>query len=173
MNEHVVFVGIGSNIEPESNISQALKRLSFVTTVEGLSTFYRTAALMHPELPPFLNGVVRVRTGLEPRRFKSDVLRAIETALGRTRGEDAYVSRTIDLDILLFDSEIIDEPGLRIPDPDIRERPFVAIPLLELVPELILPDTGEEVRELPCARRTEGMIPAFEFTTAMRERFGL
>ena len=173
MPEHLVFVGIGSNIDPEENIACALERLSRQTAIEAVSTFYRTAPVGRPEQPPFLNGAARLRTTLDAATLKSEVLCGIESALGRVRTADACAPRTIDLDILLFDSAIIEEPGLRVPDPGIRERPFVAVPLLELVPDLVLPDTGEKLAGLSCARRREGLIPADAFTESLRERLGL
>ena len=173
MPEHLVFVGIGSNIDPEENIACALERLSRQTAIEAVSTFYRTVPVGRPEQPPFLNGAARLRTTLDAGTLKSEVLRGIESALGRVRTADACAPRTIDLDILLFDSAIIEEPGLRVPDPGIRERPFVAVPLLELAPDLVLPDTGEKLSGLSCARRREGLIPADAFTESLRERLGL
>ena len=89
------------------------------------------------------------------------------------RAADAYAARTIDLDILLYDSAIMDELNLHVPDPDIRERPFLAIPLLELAPGLALPDTGERLAAGPCAPCREGLTPAQEFTVRLRERLGL
>jgi len=236
MPEHAVFIGVGSNIDPEDNISRALEQLAMHVPIEAVSTFYRTAPLAKPgnplttadivEQPPsavdsqaraavdsqaraavdsqaraavdsqaraavdsqarapvpqhddmqqplFLNGVVKVRTGLDALTLKLDVLRGIESVLGRVRTADAHAARTIDLDILLYDSAIIEEPKLRIPDPDIRERPFLAIPLLELAPDLVLPDTGERLAALPCARRRAELIPADDFSGALRERLGL
>jgi 2-amino-4-hydroxy-6-hydroxymethyldihydropteridine diphosphokinase len=173
MPENAVFIGVGSNIDPEDNISRALEQLATHVRVEAVSTFYRTAPLARPSQPPFLNGVVKARTGLDARTLKLDVLRGIESVLGRVRTADAHAARTIDLDILLYDSTIIEEPKLRIPDPDIRERPSLAIPLLDLAPDLVLPDTGERLAALPCARRHAELIPADDFTGALRERLGL
>ena len=173
MTENTVFAGVGSNVDPEQNIAIALTLLVSIATVDAVSMFYRTAALRRPELAPFLNGVIRLRTELDALTLKFEVLRGIESAIGRARRADAYGSRTIDLDILLFNSEIIDVTGLRVPDPDIRERPFVAVPLLELAPDLVLPGTGERLADLPCAGRREELIPVEAFTEALRERLGL
>jgi 2-amino-4-hydroxy-6-hydroxymethyldihydropteridine diphosphokinase len=119
MGEHVVYVAVGSNIDPERNIPEALRRLAENVTVGATSRFYRTEPLGRPGQPPFLNGVVRVRTALDAEILKFKVLRGIEKALGRERTADTYAPRTIDLDILLFDTAMIERPGLRIPDPDI------------------------------------------------------
>jgi len=171
--EKSVFVGIGSNIDPERNILAALELLVSKTVLEAVSSFYRSAALRRPDLPAFLNGVARLRTDLDAHTLKFDVLRGIESALGRVRRADAYASRTIDLDIVLYGSAIIEAPGLRVPDPDIRERSFIAVPLLELAPGLVLPGTGERLSDLPCAASREGLIAADAFTLAVRERLGL
>ena len=176
MPENTVFAGVGSNVDPEQNIAIALTLLASIATVDAVSMFYRTAALRRPELPPFLNGVIRLRTELDALTLKFEVLCGIESAIGRARRAgraDAYGSRTIDLDILLFNSEIIDVTELRVPAPDIRERPFVAVPLLELAPDLVLPGTGERLADLPCAGRREELIPVEAFTKALRERLGL
>jgi 7,8-dihydro-6-hydroxymethylpterin-pyrophosphokinase len=86
------------------------------------------------------------------------------------RKADKYAARTIDLDIAVYDDAVIDEPDLRIPDPDIRSRPFIAIPLLELAPKLILPDTGERLSSLAIVKGREGLDPVYDFTEELRGR---
>lgn len=138
-----VFIAVGSNIEPEANVLAALELLQQHVRVIGVSTLYRTAPVGRPDQAAFINGVWRVATAMPPRTLKFDLLRAVEVQLGRVRTPDKYAPRTIDLDVVLYGSLVIDEPGLRIPDPDIRTRPFIAVPLLELDPHCVLPDTGE------------------------------
>jgi 2-amino-4-hydroxy-6-hydroxymethyldihydropteridine diphosphokinase len=169
MPEHVVYIGVGSNIAPETNIVSALERLKSHATITGVSAFYRTPALLRPEQPPYLNGVIRVRTALDVRPLKFEVLRGIETALGRIRSDDAYAARPIDLDILLFDALAIDEDGMRIPDPDIGDRVFLAAGLLELDPGLMLPGTGERVGELACLAQAERLVCMESFTAHLRQ----
>ncbi len=169
MPEHVVYIGVGSNIAPETNIVAALERLKSYATITGVSTIYRTPALLRPEQPPYLNGVIRVRTTLDARPLKFEVLRGIETALGRIRTDDAYAARPIDLDILLFDALIVVEDDLRIPDPDIRERAFLSAGLRELDPGLVLPDTGERVAGLACLVEAERLLRADAFTACLRQ----
>jgi 2-amino-4-hydroxy-6-hydroxymethyldihydropteridine diphosphokinase len=173
MPDHTAFIAVGSNIDPEQNIPRALKFLAEMVTIEALSTFYRTEPIGRPEQPPFLNGVVRGRTGLAPRILKFDVLRRIEERLGRARTSDPYAARTIDLDLVLYDAAIMDEPGLRIPDPDIRERPFLAGSLIELNPGLVLPDTGTPLAEAGCLQRFGDLVPEVAFSKALKERLGL
>jgi len=163
-----VLVAVGSNIAPERNVPAALDMLAHQARLTGVSTFYRTAPLDRPEQPPFLNGVVRIETHQPARALKFQVLRAIERRLGRVRTEDAFAPRTIDLDIALYGHAVIDEPDLRVPDPDIRERPFLAIPLLELEPDLVLPDTGEELASLVQPEWASTMRPDESLTENLR-----
>ncbi len=164
------YIAVGSNIEPEQNILKALERLQQKATVAEVSTFYRTEPLGRPEQPDFLNGVWKILTPWPPRTLKFEVLRPIEAALGRVRSEDRYAPRTIDLDILLYGDAVIREPDLEIPDPDLRRRPFLAAAVLELAPELLLPDTGQALRELAGAEVTTRLNPALEFTQLLRDR---
>lgn len=167
----LVYVGIGSNIEPEHNIPRALELLAQKTDLLAVSPFYRSAALGRPELPAFLNGVCRVATCLGAAALKSDVLRPIEAMLGRVRSDDKYAARTIDLDILLYGAEVCNEVELKLPDPDIRSRPFVAIPLLALAPDAVLPDSGERLIDLPVAHCEEGLEVDMGFSEKLLERF--
>src|SRR5262245_53443950 len=94
------FIGVGSNIAPEENIREALRRLTQSVHVVSISTFYREPAIDRPEDPDFYNGVVAIDTDLPPGKLKGAVLRRIEAALGRRRSADKYAARTIDLDLL-------------------------------------------------------------------------
>ncbi len=154
------FIALGSNIDPEKNVVSALEALAERVSLEAISTFYWTEALGECPQPPFLNGACRIATVLPPKALKYDVLRSIETDLGRVRTEDRYAPRSIDLDIALYGDCVANEPGLRIPDPDIRNRPFVAVPLLELGPELALPDTGELLSDIVKRLDTQSLVPA-------------
>ena len=178
MDEHQVYIGIGSNIDPEANIVNALQLLAEHVQAHAISTFYGTAPLSRPEQPSFVNGVVEVGTGIEARPLKFGVLRPIEKTLGRVRTEDPYAARTIDLDILLFDDAVIHEPSgpdgaLHIPDPEIAARPFWAVPLLELAPDLILPGTAAPLAQASALRRRSDLHPMHDFTNMLRERFAV
>jgi 2-amino-4-hydroxy-6-hydroxymethyldihydropteridine diphosphokinase len=155
-----VFIGVGSNIGPEENIREALRRLAQSARLVSISTFYREPALGHPEQPDYYNGVVAIDTDLSPAELKSQVLRAIETALGRRRGADRYAARTIDLDLLLY--------GDSAPDPDIRTRPFIAIPLYEIAPDLVLPDVRVPIRQVAEQFAPSGIQPLHEYTLYLR-----
>ena len=166
-----VFVGVGSNIEPEKNVPNALRMLREWTTVEQVSTFYRTAPLSGGHQAMFVNGVLGIRTQLPPIELKFGVLRRIEENLGRIRTAEANACREIDLDLLLYGDLVMDDECLKIPDPDIRDRPFVAIPLCELAPDLVLPDTKEHLRLLPIMNAAANLEALEEFTSSLKRVF--
>lgn len=163
-----VFLGVGSNIDPRRNLLKALEALVRRVRVTGLSSVYRTAPIDRSEQPAFLNCVWRIETAVSAFGLKFDLLMAIEEELGRVRTADRYAARTIDLDILLYGEAVIDQPDLRVPDPDIRVRPFIAVPLLELAPELVLPDTGERLSLLVQGMDSSGLTPVAEVTSELR-----
>ena len=162
------FVAVGANIEPEHHIEAALRGLMGMVDVHETSTFYRTTPLLDPRQPDFLNGVWRIETELGPRDLKYDILRGIERDLGRERSGNRYAPRVIDLDLILWGDAVIDEPDLKIPDPDIYTRPFVAVPLAELSPELELPDTKSTVSDLESAKRHDGLEALEAFTAHLK-----
>ena len=129
------YIGLGSNLgDREATILAAVERLAEEPgiEVEGVSTLRETDPV-GPVLdqPRFLNGAVVVETTLAPRRLL-DTLLAIEAELGRTRMGPPGGPRTLDLDLLLYGDERIDEPGLEVPHPRLHEREFVLEPLREL-----------------------------------------
>lgn len=142
------FVGIGSNIEPEENIKDALRLLAHQVRVVALSTFYRAPAEGAPGQPDYVNGVVAIETDLPLDELKHGVLRAIEHRLGRRRTIDKFASRSIDLDILLYGSLRVQRADIQLPSEDIEKRSFVAIPLAEIAPDLTLPGMRLCVRDL-------------------------
>ena len=163
------FIGVGSNIGPEDNIREALRRLAQSTSLVSISTFYREPAIGHPEEPEFYNGVVAIDTDLPPATLKWQVLRPIEAALGRQRGPDRYASRTIDLDLLLYGDSALSSGELILPDPDIRKRPFIAIPLYEIAPALMLPDVGVPIRQVADQFTAQSMQPMDDYTQRLRK----
>jgi 2-amino-4-hydroxy-6-hydroxymethyldihydropteridine diphosphokinase len=164
----IAYIGIGSNLEPEQNILQALTQLSRHVVITELSTFYRTKPFDRPDQPLFYNGVVRIDTGIGPRDLKNRVLKKIEKELGRRRTADKSASRTIDLDILVFDAMVIQDRDLHIPDPEILIRPFLAVPLYELDRELIVPGSNRSIREIVEQFRDHDMEPLIEYTEELR-----
>ncbi len=165
------YVAVGSNIAPEGNIAAAIDLLAREASMASISMFYWTRALGDPGLPDFLNGVVGIKTSTPPDALKYDVLRGIESRLGRVRSDDKFAPRCIDLDVLLWGGAVMDTEGLRLPDPEIRARPFVAAPLLELAPDLILPDTGERLSSIVATMRRDELVANARFAQTLRERF--
>lgn len=145
------YVGLGANL---GNREETLQRaVSLLTAAEGVevlavSELSETDPVGVVDQPRFLNGAVTVETTLSARGLL-DALLAIEQSLGRERVE-RWGPRTIDLDLLLYGDEIVDEPGLRVPHPRLHERRFALEPLAELDPELVIPGRGR-VSELLAA----------------------
>ncbi|MHB0937867.1 MAG: 2-amino-4-hydroxy-6-hydroxymethyldihydropteridine diphosphokinase [Armatimonadota bacterium] len=164
-----IFIGVGSNIEPEESIPHALDLLKQAMHVTGISTFYRTPALGNEEQPPFYNGVIAAETDFPPGTVKVDTLQDIEERLGRRRCEDRYAPRTIDLDLILYDDLIVEEADLILPDPEIIRRAFLAVPLCELAPELTLPD-GRSICAVAGELAAQPLEPLPEFTESLRLR---
>jgi len=149
--ETSVFVSLGSNIEPEKNLSQAIHLLRAKVNVTAISSAYRTAPQGFSEQPDFLNMAVRLTTTLTPQALKSDVLDWIEQQLGRKRDPlNKNAPRTIDLDISLWGDQVFEygSKPWRVPDPDIARFAHVAIPLAEIAPEFVHPTEGVTLSEI-------------------------
>jgi 2-amino-4-hydroxy-6-hydroxymethyldihydropteridine diphosphokinase len=139
----LAYVGLGANLgDREATIRAAVTELPGVVAV---STLRETDPVGFTEQPPFLNGAVALETELTPRQLL-DVLLAVERRLGRERRE-RWGPRTIDLDLLLYGDQTLDEAGLEVPHPRLHERRFALEPLAELDPGLTVPGRGS-VEEL-------------------------
>lgn len=167
------FVAVGSNIDPGVNLKDAVHLLKAHALIAGLSTVYRTKPIGRPEQGQFYNCVVEVRTNLEPVKFKLGVLRNIEAQLGRERTPDKYAARTIDLDLLIYDDLVFQGEELVLPDPDISRRFFIAAPLAELAPELVLPGSNIPVSQLAAALPVNGAEPLTAYTAQLRKELGI
>ncbi len=163
-----IYIGVGSNIDPDRNVRQALLRLAEETAIRAISTFYRTRPVGSRGQPYFYNGVVEVETELPPRELKQSVLLGIEAEMGRQRSADRYAPRPIDLDILLYGELVLSTEGLTIPDPEIAERPFLAIPLHELDPGLVIPGSTLALDEIVSRLDGSDMEPLLDFTEQLR-----
>ena len=140
----LVFVGLGANLgDREATIGRAVELLGRTPGVEvvAVSTLRETEPVDYLDQPRFLNGAVALETSLAPRELL-DALLDVERALGRERTGPRFGPRTIDLDLLLYGDERIDEPGLRVPHPRLHERAFALEPLAELDPALEIPGRG-------------------------------
>lgn len=137
------FVGIGSNLgDREAHLARAIELLSAEDGIEvsAVSEIRETEPVGPVEQGSFLNGAVQVGTELAPRELL-DRLLGIEQRMGRVRRE-RYGPRTIDLDLLLYGDEVVDEPGLIVPHPRLKERRFALEPLSDLDPSLTIPGAG-------------------------------
>ena len=138
------YVGLGANLgEREGALRAAVTALGALEGVRvvAVSSFRETEPVGYLDQPPFLNGAVAVDTTLGPRELL-DALLAVERSLGRTREGPRFGPRTIDLDLLLYGDESVDEPGLRVPHPRLHERAFALEPLADLDPGLVVPGQG-------------------------------
>ena len=137
------FVGIGSNLgDREAYVRRALELLAAEEGIEvvAVSELRETEPVGPVEQGPFVNGAALLATELSPQDLL-DRLLAIEQRLGRVRNE-RFGPRTIDLDLLVYGDQVIDEPGLTVPHPRLHERRFALEPLADLAPELVVPGRG-------------------------------
>jgi 2-amino-4-hydroxy-6-hydroxymethyldihydropteridine diphosphokinase len=149
LRQTVIYLGFGSNLgDKVNNCLGALKELSASAQnyVRAVSSLYKTEPIGYVEQDWFINCVAEVITPLSPRSLHQ-CLRGIEKRMGRKR-IFRWGPRTIDLDILLYGTEIIEETDLTIPHPRFHERSFVLIPLSELAPNLFHPVLKKTIREL-------------------------
>ena len=130
-----VFLALGSNLgDRMAHLEGAVEALSHLGTIEAGSPVYETAPVGGPDQGPYLNAVVNLATDLSPTRLLEELLE-IESGFGRVRDE-RWGPRTLDLDILTYGDDMIDEPGLTVPHPGIRSRRFVLMPLADVAPRL-------------------------------------
>lgn len=138
------YVALGSNLQmPQQQVRRAFAELAELpdTTLAAQSSLYRTPPMGPPDQPPYINAVAALDTALSA----VDLLKAllgIERAHGRVRGGERWGPRTLDLDILLYGDQRIDEPSLTVPHSGIAERAFVLYPLSEVAPDVIIPGRG-------------------------------
>lgn len=159
MNRVNAYVGLGSNLaEPLQQLARAVTALARLpaTTLVAQSRFYRSRPVGPQDQPDFVNGAVRLDTALAPLELL-DQLQAIEQAQGRERLRH-WGPRTLDLDLLLYDQATIRQPRLTVPHPELPNRDFVLQPLLDLEPDLTLPD-GRSLAELRRTCPDNGLVP--------------
>jgi 2-amino-4-hydroxy-6-hydroxymethyldihydropteridine diphosphokinase len=154
----VAFLGLGSNLGDRlANLQAAVDALQAEPglRVAASSRVWETTPVGGPPQPDYLNAVIRIETDLSARDLL-DIARRVESRLGRIRKE-RWGARTIDVDVLLYDEEEIDEPDLMVPHPRIMQRAFVLLPLLELEPDPVLPD-GTRLKDVRVD--TDGVAPS-------------
>jgi 2-amino-4-hydroxy-6-hydroxymethyldihydropteridine diphosphokinase len=138
------YIGLGANLgDRQRTLERALDALRDDPDVEvvAVSSFRETDPVGYLDQPRFVNAAAAIETDLPPRTLL-DRLLAIERSFGRTRAGPRFGPRTLDLDLLLYDAVVLDEPGLTLPHPRLQERLFVLEPLFELDPALEVPGRG-------------------------------
>ena len=140
-----VYLGLGSNVDPEDNLRLGIRELRNRFGELTLSAVYENAAVGF-DGPDFLNLVVGLVTEQSALAVHEQI-EIIHRMAGRTRGEDKFSSRPLDIDLLLYGDQVHDAPPLRIPRSDILEYAFVLRPLTELAPDLVHPQTGMTLAE--------------------------
>jgi len=146
------YIAVGSNVENrKEHIERAINYLQNhpqVLTINSSPLYETVPEEMEPDAPKFLNGALQVQTLLSAHNVMK-VLLDIEEELGRPREEKGKKqNRPIDLDLLLFGSDVISEPGLSVPHPRMHERAFVLKPLADLCPQKVVPGIEKTVQEL-------------------------
>ena len=155
---NLAYLSLGSNIEPERNLPAAVKLLARLGRVRAVSSVWETEPVGFADQPNFLNAAVLLETVLSAWALREEAITQIEQALGRVRTENKNAPRTIDIDIMLFNRDVLQVGQRHIPDRQVLERTFVAIPLAEIAPDYVHPETGQTLQQiaqrLPATGRT-------------------
>lgn len=143
-----VFIGLGSNVGDRiAYLNKAIDALEGFVRIVNRSLIYETDQVGYKNQGRFLNMVVEVSTGIDPRKLLKK-LKGIEKDLGRKNSEIRFGPREIDLDILLYGKEVVDDEGLKVPHQRMHEREFVLTPLNEISPFTIHPRFNKTINEL-------------------------
>lgn len=151
--ENRVYIGLGSNIgNRKKNLEIALKEIAKISVIKNQSKIHETEPVEYKNQNKFLNIAIEIDTKLSPHELLKK-LQEIEQKMGRTKDVEKG-PRVIDLDILLYNNEIINKPTLKIPHPSMHQRSFVLDPLSEIAPQIKHPALNKTINELRKNRKT-------------------
>lgn len=154
------YIALGSNLgDRELNLLRAVAEIGKLPSgkVTALSPFYETSPVGVIDQPPFINAVLRLTTGLAPHDLL-ERLQHIETAIFSRKRTIFSGARTMDLDLLLYGDEVINDETLTVPHPRMAERRFVLQPLGDIAPDLLHPVLGRSIADLLDALRSEETV---------------
>ncbi|MGC8661955.1 MAG: 2-amino-4-hydroxy-6-hydroxymethyldihydropteridine diphosphokinase [Nitrososphaeria archaeon] len=163
-----VYLELGSNIMPEVNIDAAMGHIQEVVQLEKISTVYRTEPI-GKYTGYFYNCVVGCHTELNPLSLKKVVIPSIETKMGRSPYRNKSDDRTIDIDMLIYDDLVSEE--LVIPHNDIFNKPFVAVCLCEIAPNLRIFPSFKTACDISSKMNKAGMIALIEYTNKLKAKY--
>lgn len=155
-----VYLALGSNLaDPLHQVQAALDALAALpdTRLVATSSLYRTPPYGPPDQPDYLNAAVALDTELAPEALL-DLTQRIELEQGRVRKDERWGPRTLDLDIMLFGDLTLNTPRLIVPHYDMHNRAFMLVTLLEIVPDIVLPD-GTRARDLLSGLDSSAILP--------------
>jgi len=162
------YLSLGSNIDPEQNLPAAIRELATFGRVIAVSRVWESAPLSDGKSGQgarrqdqnFLNAALLLETPLSAPEIYEQAIAAVEKQLKRVRDPfDKYAPRTIDVDLSLFNNDVFEFGGHRVPDPEILTRPFVAIPLAEVSPDYVHPLKQRRLGEIAAAcSRNSGLL---------------
>ena len=135
--DHRVVIGLGSNISPVENLKSSIYLLSRLVVIKAISGVWQTPSVGSPG-PDFLNAAVLITTQLSVEELRRNVLRPIENLLGRIRTNDPNSPRTIDLDVLIYGNELLED--------ELWDYAHIAVPVAEVLPNYKDNNTGKDIR---------------------------
>jgi 2-amino-4-hydroxy-6-hydroxymethyldihydropteridine diphosphokinase len=148
VSTNLAYLSLGSNIDPERNLRAAVTLLARYGQIRAVSTVLETPPLGYTRQANFLNAALLLETPLTAPALREEAIPAVESELGRVRSANKNGPRTIDIDIMLFNRDVLQMGHRHVPDPEVLERPYVTISLAEIAPDYEHPETGRTLQEI-------------------------